>query len=169
MNNDTPSNSPPRRQWLLGVIGALVAAGIGRSVFRRKVPQSTPVAAQASVPLVLDFGMDICEQCKKTRALLTRIEPEFAGKLQVRYLDVRDDANEALAERYRMRVIPLLVLLDPDGVEVWRHEGAPSEPVLRQQISKAVANAQLVRPAASPGVSSTPCAPSAGRADSCKP
>jgi len=81
--------------------------------------------------------MDICDQCKKTRAILTRLEPEFAGKVQVRYLDVRDDANEALAEKFRMRVIPLLVLLDRDGVELWRHEGAPSEAVLRQQMTLA--------------------------------
>ena len=133
----------------------MVAGGIGWSAARHR-GASAPVAALAGVPQLLDFGMDICEQCKKTRAILSRIEPEYSGKLQIRYLDVRDDANEALAEKYRMRVIPLLVLLDRDGVEVWRHEGAPSEPLLRQQIAQAVANAQRPRPAASPSGSGAP-------------
>lgn len=154
MNGQEP-DSRPRRQWLLAVVGAMVAGGIGWSAARRRGAQA-PVAAQAGVPQLLDFGMDICEQCKKTRTILSRIEPEYAGKLQIRYLDVRDDANEALAEKYRMRVIPLLVLLDHDGVEVWRQEGAPSEPMLRQQIARAVANAQRPRPAASPSGSGTP-------------
>lgn len=147
--------SRPRRQWLLALVGAMVAGGIGWSAVRRR-GSPAPVAAVAGVPLLLDFGMDICEQCKKTRAILSRIEPEYAGKLQVRYLDVRDDANEALAEKYRMRVIPLLVLIDHDGVEVWRHEGAPPEPVLRQQIAQVVAKAQRPRAGASPSGSATP-------------
>lgn len=146
---------PPRRQWLLAVVGALVAGGIGWSAARRRGAQP-PVAAQAGVPQLLDFGMDICEQCKKTRAILSRLEPEYAGKLQIRNLDVRDDANEALAEKYRMRVIPLLVLLDRDGAEVWRHEGAPSEAVLRQQVAEVVANARRPRPAASPSEGAAP-------------
>lgn len=117
---------------------------------RRKRAHGESESPKEGIPQLLDFGMDICEQCKKTRAILNRLQPEFAGKLQIRYLDVRDDANEALAEKYRMRVIPLLVLLDRDSVEVWRHEGAPSEPVLRQQIAQTVANAQRPRPASSP-------------------
>lgn len=147
--------SRPRRQWLLAVVGAIVAGGIGWSAARRRGSHA-PVAALAGVPQLLDFGMDICEQCKKTRSILSRIEPEYSGRLQIRYLDLRDDANEALAEKYRMRVIPLLVLLDRDGVEVWRHEGAPSEPVLRQQIAQAVANAQRPRPATRPIGSGAP-------------
>jgi len=136
---DVSAQAPPdspRRLWLLGVIGAVVAGGIGWSSLRRRASHPA-VVAQTGVPQLLDFGMDICDQCKKTRAILTRLEPEFAGKVQVRYLDVRDDANEALAEKFRMRVIPLLVLLDRDGVELWRHEGAPSEAVLRQQMTLA--------------------------------
>lgn len=137
--NDQSPDSPPRRQWLLGVVGAVVAGGMGWSFFRRRGAQA-PVASQAGVPQLLDFGMDICEQCKKTRAILSRIEPEYSGRLQIRYLDLRDDANESLADKYRVREIPLLVLLDRDGAEVWRHEGAPSEAVLRQQIARAVGN-----------------------------
>jgi len=109
--------------------------------------------------------MDICEQCKKTRAILARLQPEFAGKLQIRYLDVRDDANEALAERYRMRVIPLLVLLNAQGEEVWRHEGAPDEAQLRARVSQAIQDATRPRAAAS---AAAPCA-SADGAGGCNP
>jgi thioredoxin 1 len=154
-DQSTAVDSPPRRLWLLGIVGAVVAGGIGWSAFRRRTSKQAPMVAAAGVPQLLDFGMDICEQCKKTRALLTRIEPEYAGKLQVRYVDVRQDANDVLAEKYRMRVIPLLVLLDRDGAETWRHEGAPSEAVLREQISQAIANAQRPRPAVSPAPSAS--------------
>lgn len=143
----------PRRQWLLAVVGALVAGGIWWSAARRRrAPAAAP--ALAGVPQLLDFGMDICDQCKKTKALLSRIEPAYSGKLQVRYLDVREEATEALAEKYRMRVIPLLVLLDRNGVEVWRHEGAPSETAVREQVELVVSAAQQRGPAA--GASGAP-------------
>ncbi|MBI5533287.1 MAG: thioredoxin family protein [Deltaproteobacteria bacterium] len=145
MSSDNAPTSHPRRLWLLAVVGALVAGGIGWSTIRRRRSSHARFVAAAGVPQLLDFGMDICEQCKKTRALLSRIEPEYAGKVQVRYVDVREEANDALAEKYRMRVIPLLVLLDKDGVEMWRHEGAPPEAVLREQLSRAAATAQVRR------------------------
>jgi thioredoxin-like negative regulator of GroEL len=118
---------------------------------------------------LLDFGMDICEQCKKTRALLTRIEPEYAGRLKVHYVDVREEANDGLVEKHRMRVIPLLVLLDRDGAEAWRHEGAPSESLLRERISRVVTTADEPRPATGSAADSGACAQSSGGAEACKP
>lgn len=130
---------PPRRVWLLGMVGAVVAGGFGCTASPPTTARQAPVVAAAVVPLqLLDFGMDICRQCKRTRALLTRIEPEYAGRLRVRYIDVREDTNAALIDQYRMHVIPLVVLLDGDGAEVWRHEGVPPEAVLREQISRAL-------------------------------
>lgn len=135
------ADSPPRRLWLLGLVGAVVAGGMGWSVLRRRTPRLALVASAAGVPQLLDFGMDICDQCKKTRALLGRLEPEFAGKLQIHYVDVREDANEALMLKYRLRVIPLLVLLSGDRRELWRHEGFAPESMLREQITRAVHDA----------------------------
>jgi glutaredoxin len=128
----------PRRLWLLGVVGAVVAAGIGWSAYRRRGGPRAEVTTGNGVPQLLDFGMDICDQCKKTRALLHRLEPEFAGKVQIQYIDVREDANEALMQKYGLRVIPLLVLLGGDGRELWRHEGFAPEPMLREHLTRAV-------------------------------
>lgn len=133
--------SAPRRLWLLGVVGAAVAAGMGWSAYRRRHASGAVVVAGNGVPQLLDFGMDICDSCKKTRALLDRIQPEFASKLQVHYVDVREDANESLMQKYRLRVIPLLVLLSGAGRELWRHEGLPVEATLREQIGAAVREA----------------------------
>lgn len=161
--NDTPTPpAPPRRRWLVGVVGAAIAADIGWSALRRRRSHLESEAPKDGIPQLLDFGMDICEQCKKTRAILTRLQPEFAGRLQIRYLDVRDDASEALAERYRMRVIPLLVLLDAQGEEVWRHEGAPEEAQLRARLSQAIQEASRPRGMQSATTAAAPCASAEG-------
>lgn len=139
MDEHAESRVPPRRRWLLGLIGACVVAGIGWSALRRRRAPAAWEQATNGLPQLLDFGMDVCEQCKKTRALLGKLEPEYAGRLQIHFVDVRDDANDTLMRRYGVRLIPLLVLLGADGRERWRNEGFPAESVLRAQIASAMA------------------------------
>jgi thiol-disulfide isomerase/thioredoxin len=125
--------SGPRRTWLVGVIGLLAVAGIGWSAMRRRT-SSPPARLQTGLPTLLDFGMDTCAQCKKTRAMLERIAPAYAERLRVQFVDIRDDANDGLTSKFAVRVIPLLVLLDAAGQELWRHEGLPEEGVLRARL-----------------------------------
>jgi len=117
---------------LVGLIALITLGGVAWSLSRQSSASPTPVAA--GTPVLIDFGMDICVQCKKTRAMLERLQPSYEGRVDVRFLDVRDDANEALGAKYGMRVIPLLVLLDSGGAEVWRHEGVPDEAALRSKL-----------------------------------
>lgn len=130
----TDGDGAPRRTWLLGVIALVTLGGIGWSLSRRG--SSKAVEIPTGMPTLLDFGMDVCAQCKQTRAMLERLAPGYEGRLQVRFIDVRDDANEELAAKYKMRVIPLLVLLDEAGREVWRHEGLPQEAALRSELDE---------------------------------
>jgi thioredoxin 2 len=83
----------------------------------------------SSVPVLVDFWAPWCGPCRMVSPLVERIGRESAGRLKVVKLNV-DDAP-AIAERYAVRGIPLLVLFR-DGAEIDRLVGAVPYARLRE-------------------------------------
>ena len=135
-----PVKASSRRLWLVALVVFATALGGWYSTRRRSAPAADAVDLADGRPKLFDFGMDVCEQCKKMKPVMARAASELGDQLEVRVLDIRDERNEELAARYRMRVIPLIVLTDGAGNELWRHEGFVDFP----EISRAVAE-RLVR------------------------
>jgi len=77
------------------------------------------------LPLLLDFGMGYCIPCKKMAPDLAQLHGELAGKVLVRFNDLRREKE--LAQKYRIRVMPTQVYVDSGGKEVYRHEGYASK------------------------------------------
>jgi thioredoxin 1 len=119
----TPGPTRPRRLWLLALVVVLVAAGIAVSAYRRARQPHEQVPLGAGRVQLLEFGMGVCEQCKLMRPVMAEAEREFGARIDVRTLDIREQANEELADKFGMRVIPFVVLVDGQGKELWRHEG----------------------------------------------
>jgi thioredoxin 2 len=75
----------------------------------------------ASVPVVLDFWAPWCGPCQMVGPVLEQIARQRAGQLKV--VRVNTESEPALAQRYNVQGIPLLVLIR-DGREVGRQVGA---------------------------------------------
>jgi thiol-disulfide isomerase/thioredoxin len=105
------------------VVFALAAAGAGYSSYRRSAWLTEPVAIGQGRPVLLDFGMGVCEQCKRMKPVMERAARELGHRVDVRVLDIRQEDNERLAERFHLTTIPLILLVDGAGRERWRHEG----------------------------------------------
>jgi thioredoxin 1 len=73
------------------------------------------------LPRLVDLGADKCIPCKMMVPVLDELTKEYAGKLQVQFFDVWK--SPVYANQYRIRVIPTQIFLDPDGRELFRHEG----------------------------------------------
>jgi thioredoxin-like negative regulator of GroEL len=113
-----------------------VAAGVGWSlVSQRRAPAAS--YPTDGIPVLLAFHMD-CPSCKQVRETLARVETGWAGRVHVSHVDVRADKNAQLMDKYRVRVIPLLVLLDRAGQEVWRQDGQVDETVLTAKLTAVV-------------------------------
>ena len=72
---------------------------------------------------VLFFSSAFCDPCIQTRAILDQAS-QLLPALKIAELDVAAHAKEA--ERAGIRSTPTVIVLDAEGTEVFRAEGAPS-------------------------------------------
>jgi len=113
----------PRRLWVLALVLGLAAVGAWYSTHQRSAVVPEHIAIGGGRPQLLDFGMGVCTQCKRMKPVMEQAARELGDTLDVHVLDIRQEENERLAERFKMTSMPLIVLADGAGKELWRHEG----------------------------------------------
>jgi thioredoxin 1 len=82
--------------------------------------QDSPIAT-AKLPKLLDLGATKCIPCKKMAPILEELKKEYAGKMEVEFIDVWQ--NPDAARRYGIQMIPTQIFYDADGKEIFRHIG----------------------------------------------
>ncbi|MGB2809636.1 MAG: thioredoxin family protein, partial [Sedimentisphaerales bacterium] len=74
-----------------------------------------------AIPRLVDVGAKTCIPCKLMAPILEELKKEYAGRLQVDFLDL--SINPDYAGQYKVRVIPTQIFYDASGKELFRHEG----------------------------------------------
>lgn len=82
---------------------------------------------------LIDFYADWCAPCKIMAPIISEIEKEFAGKVEVVKINV--DAEVDTASKYNVLSIPTYVF-EKSGKEIDRLIGARSKSELSQLINK---------------------------------
>lgn len=105
------------------LILAAAVAGVTHSQAYAAPPAALPPAAEASrgIPKLVDLGRTFCIPCKKMAPILAGLKVEYAGRLDVEFIDVGENPDAAL--KYGVRLIPTQVFIDAAGKELFRHEG----------------------------------------------
>ena len=127
----------PTRWWVIPAV--LVVAGAGAllsSQRSQRAPTGDAVDFSSGRPKLLDFGMGICEQCKRMQPVMAQAAWEFGSRLNVHTLDIRNVANDQLGQRFGLRLIPLIILTDGGGRELWRHEGFEDFPEIARVVAE---------------------------------
>lgn len=85
-------------------------------------PQAdTAPAAQTRLPRLLDLGAGKCIPCKRMAPILEELKEEYAGSLEVVFIDVWEDRGAG--QKYGIQMIPTQIFYDSSGKELFRHEG----------------------------------------------
>jgi len=115
----------------LGAVLVAVASACGDS------PPST-LATTRALPRLVDVGAGKCIPCKAMAPILDRLRTDFAGRMEVQFVDVW--VNPDAGQPYAIRMIPTQIFFAADGRELSRHEGFMSrEEILARWKSHGVA------------------------------
>jgi thioredoxin 1 len=112
---------------ILSVVGlaACESATSRDAAGRAPAPAETRVAGTASsgkgVPRLVDLGAGKCIPCKAMAPILDQLRSDYAGRLDVIFIDVWQRPEEARS--YRINMIPTQIFYGADGRELARHEG----------------------------------------------
>ncbi|MCK9375339.1 MAG: thioredoxin family protein [Syntrophobacterales bacterium] len=81
-----------------------------------------------ALPQLLEFDRKFCPVCKASERVILAVKDAFPGQFVVTKLYI--DEAEPLFRRYKVAIVPTQVFLDPNGKEVYRHEGVFKTPDL---------------------------------------
>ncbi len=73
------------------------------------------------LPRLVDLGADKCIPCKMMAPILAELAKEYAGQLDVVFIDVWKDHDAG--KSYGIQLIPTQIFYDAAGRELFRHEG----------------------------------------------
>jgi thioredoxin 1 len=83
------------------------------------------------LPTLLEFDRKFCPDCRKMEMVIQGVKSSYPGQFTVRKLYI--DEQDYLFRQYRVDIVPTQVFLDPEGREVFRHQGVfPREQLLQK-------------------------------------
>ena len=85
-------------------------------------------------PTLIEFGATGCVPCDMMQPILDKLRKTHAEQLNVVFVHVGQE--KVLAARFGIRTIPVQVFYDPNGNEVFRHEGFFAEADLNKVLAK---------------------------------
>ena len=91
------------------------------------------IQASHTHPVLVDLWADWCGPCHFLSPVLTRVIPEYAGRVRLAKIEVDEGDNMKIAGRYGARGFPT-VLMFVNGELVDRFHGAKPEHFVRQFI-----------------------------------
>lgn len=80
----------------------------------------------------LEFGAKGCLSCKKMETVMEEVKKEYAGKVNVRFLNLTKEESQPWAQYFGVAMIPAQIILDDTGREIFRHTGYISKEYLEK-------------------------------------
>ena len=130
-----PRSTLGRRIAIVAVLAVTVGCVVWGKAHRKENAAPAAPAAESSaradaeplaessgtIPRLVDLGAGKCIPCKMMAPILEELKKEYAGRLEVVFLDVWE--NPDAGRQYGINLIPTQIFLDASGKELFRHEG----------------------------------------------
>jgi len=118
--------------FVKALIVVALAVAVGATLYAKNAaaPKVEPAVAAApasqaapgaNLPKLIDLGATKCIPCKMMAPILEELKAEYAGKLNVVFIDVWE--NPEASKQHGINLIPTQIFLDAEGKELFRHEG----------------------------------------------
>ena len=117
---------------------AVLALAAAAPAVARKAPKP------AALPRLVDLGAQKCIPCKRMAPILEALKVDYAGVVDVEFIDVWK--NPQAGKAHGIRLIPTQIFFDRTGRERFRHEGFFSREEIERIFKDSLGVA--VRPAA---------------------
>jgi thioredoxin 1 len=91
-------------------------------------------ARTSGKPSLIEFGASGCVPCDMMQPILDKLRKTHGDRLNVVFVHVGQE--KVLAARFGIRSIPVQVFYDPNGNEVFRHEGFFAEAEVNKILAK---------------------------------
>jgi thioredoxin 1 len=106
---------------LAASVAAVVVLKNRQDSAETKAPAPAPITATAALPKLIDLGADKCIPCKQMAPILEELKKDFAGRMDVEFIDVWK--NEGAGKQFGVEMIPTQIFFDAGGKELFRHTG----------------------------------------------
>lgn len=112
------------KKFLLLALAAVMFASLGTTTAaaQTNLPAAgTNTPLKPALPKLLDLGANKCIPCKAMAPILEELKKDYAGKLEVEFIDVWK--NPDAGKPYKIQMIPTQIFFDASGKELFRHTG----------------------------------------------
>lgn len=85
-------------------------------------------------PQFMELFAEWCPPCRQMKPIVNDIEKEYKGKLQIVRVDI--DKSPDIARKYQVSAIPVQIIFDKNGKQVYKHLGFLSKADIKTQLNK---------------------------------
>ncbi len=107
--------------FALALVASVVLEGCDATRAEGTLANVAGQAAKQGIPRLVDLGAGKCVPCKAMAPILEGLKAEYAGRMEVQFIDVWKDPDAGKA--YGIRIIPTQIFYGPGGKELARHQG----------------------------------------------
>ena len=92
-------------------------------------PAANSVDAKTNKPQIMKFTSAMCLDCQTMNKIIKEIYPQYKDKIALTEINVQDGKpdNNRWIRKYNVTLVPTIILIDSNGKQIKRIEGAISK------------------------------------------
>ncbi|MGN0032081.1 MAG: thioredoxin family protein [Candidatus Gastranaerophilaceae bacterium] len=97
---------------------------------------SSTVAYASGKPQIIKFSSNMCIECKEVERIFKKLLPKYSKKFEYTEIivDNNNDMNNKMIKKYRVTLVPTIIMLNSDGSPYIRIEGSIPEDEMEEYI-----------------------------------